>query len=269
MATTAPQTGYAPVNGLEMYYEIHGHGHPLVLLHGAFMTIDNNWGGLLPALAESRRVIAVETQGHGRTADVDRLLSYEQMAEDVAALLAHLEIRQADVFGYSMGGGTALQIAIRHPELVRKLVVASASFSSDGMYPEVFQGVQSVTSELFAGTPMMEAYERLAPDPNQFPMLVERIKAMNAVPQEWPTEAIEAIPAPTMIIIGDSDGTRPEHAVDMFRLRGGGVFGDFAGLPASQLAILPGTTHIGVMMQTELLLAIIPPFLDAAMPKGD
>jgi pimeloyl-ACP methyl ester carboxylesterase len=268
MTTTVPRTGYAPVHDLQMYYEIHGTGHPLVLLHGAFMTIDTNWGDLLPALAERHRVIAVETQGHGRTADIDRPLSYEQMAEDVAALLAHLDVRQADVLGYSLGGGIALQVAIRHPALVRKLIVASASFSSDGMYPEVFKGVQSITSELFVGTPMMEAYERLAPNPEQFPVLVERIKAMNAVPHEWAADAIEAIVAPTMIIIGDSDGILPEHAVDLFRLRGGGVFGDLAGLPASQLAVLPGTTHVGVMMQTELLLAIIAPFLDAAVTEG-
>lgn len=166
-------------------------------------------------------------------------------------------------------GGTTLHIAIRHPELVRKLIVASVYLSRDGIYPKVFQSGQSVTSELFAGTPMMEAYARLAPDPNQSPVFVERVKAMNAVPHEWPAEATEAIPAPTMISIGDSDDTRPEHAVDMFNLRGGGVFGDLAGLPASRLVTLPDTTHIGVMKRTELLLAIIPPFLGAAVAERD
>src|SRR5215204_13722 len=157
MANTTPQTGYAPVNGLNMYYEIHGTGEPLVLLHGAYMTIDA-MGEVVPELGKTRQVIAVELQGHGRTADVDRPLSYEQMADDTAALLRHLGIEQADVFGYSMGGGVALQVAIRHPDLVRKLVVASASYTSDGMQPELFEMIETITPELFAGSPFEAAY---------------------------------------------------------------------------------------------------------------
>jgi pimeloyl-ACP methyl ester carboxylesterase len=160
--------GYAAVNGLEMYYEIHGTGRPLVLLHGAYMPIEA-MGEVVPELARTRQVIAVELQGHGRTADIDRPLSYEQMADDTAALLRHLGIEQADIFGFSMGGGVALQVAIRHPDLVRKLVVASASYTSDGMHPELLEMVPSITPEAFAGSPIEEDYLRTAPNPDDFP----------------------------------------------------------------------------------------------------
>lgn len=263
-------TGYAPVNGLEMYYEVHGSktgsGQPLVLLHGSFMSIDTNWGQLLPALAEHRQVIAIEQQGHGRTADIDRPLTYAQMADDVAALLASLEIERADILGYSMGGYIALEFAIRHSERVRKLVVVSAAFNGEGSYPEVATGIAAITPELFAGSPIESDYARLAPNPDNWPRLIGKIQQLNAAWQGWAPEVIAGIALPTLIVIGDSDGVRPEHAAEMFRRLGGGVFGDFAGLPDSQLAVLPGTTHVGVMMRTDLLLAIIPPFLDAPMP---
>lgn len=159
---------YAEVNGLNMYYEIHGTGRPLVLLHGAYMTIDA-MGEVLPRLAETRQVVAVEQQGHGRTADIDRPITYEQMADDTAALLRHLGIDGADVFGFSMGGGVALQLAIRHPDLLRKLVVASASYTSDGMQPELHGMIPSITPEMFAGSPIEAAYVEVAPNPGTFP----------------------------------------------------------------------------------------------------
>jgi pimeloyl-ACP methyl ester carboxylesterase len=253
---------YAAVNGLEMYYEIHGKGEPLVVLHGAFMTI-GVMGALVTDLAETRQVIGVELQGHGHTADVDRPLSYEQMADDVAALLRHLGIERADVFGYSMGGGTALQLAMRHPTLVRKLVVVSASSTSEGAYPEVWAGIEQITPELFEGTPWKEEYDRVAPYPGAFPTLVEKLKQLDGQPFSWPPDAIRAISAPTMIVIGDSDGTTPEHAVELFRLRGGGVFGDLVGLPSARLAILPGTTHVGLIDRAGWLAPMVDEFLDA------
>jgi pimeloyl-ACP methyl ester carboxylesterase len=265
MAGEARRTGYAPVNGLRMYYEIRGAGQPLVVLHGSFMTIEL-MGELVPGLAESRQVIAVEFQGHGHTADIDRPITYEHLADDTAALLRHLGIGSADVYGYSLGGGAALQVAIRHPELVRKLVVVSASSTSEGLYPEVLAGIDQITPDLFAGTPWREAYDRTAPHPEAFPTLVTKLKQLDMTPFAWPSEAVRAITAPTLVIIGDSDGTRPEHAVEMFRLRGGGVFGDLAGLPAAQLAVLPGTTHVGMLERAGWLLAMIPPFLDAPLP---
>jgi pimeloyl-ACP methyl ester carboxylesterase len=262
---------YAAVNGLELYYEVHGTGQPLVLLHGAYMTIDA-MGEVVPALAETRQVIAVELQGHGRTADIDRPLTYEQMADDTAALLRHLGIEQADVFGFSMGGGVALQVAVRHPDVVRKLVVASASYTSDGMHPELLEMIPTITPEVFAGSPIEEDYLRTAPNPDDFPTLVAKLKQLDMEPFAWPQEDIQGISAPTLIIVGDSDAIRLEHAVELFRLLGGGVMGDLSGLPKSQLAVLPGTTHFvppgnGVLDRADWLLSIIPPFLDAPMPE--
>jgi len=240
----------------------------LVLLHGAYMSIDTAFGTFVPTLAATRQVIAVELQGHGRTADIDRPLSYGQMADDTAALLQHLGIDQADMFGYSMGGGVALQLAIRHPDRVRKLVVASATYKSAGVYPEVLAMIATITPEVFAGSPMEAEYQRLAPNPGDWPTLVAKLTALDGEVQDWPADDLRSIRAPTLLIIGDSDVVRPEHAVELFRLLGGGVPGDLAGLPIARLAVLPGTTHIGVMDQTDLLLAIILPFLDAPKPEG-
>jgi pimeloyl-ACP methyl ester carboxylesterase len=264
---------YAEVNGLNMYYEIHGAGEPLVVLHGAYMTIDA-MGEVVPQLAKSRQVIAVELQGHGRTADIeDRPITYEQMADDIAALLRHLAIEKADVFGYSMGGGVALQVAIRHPEAVRKLVVASASYTSDGMHPELLEMIPTITPEVFAGSPIEEAYLRTAPRPEDFPTLVTKLKQLDMEPFAWLPEDIRGIAAPTLLIIGDSDAIRLEHAVEMFRLLGGGVMGDMGGLPKSQLAVLPGTTHFvppgsGVLDRADWLVPMIGEFLEAPMPEA-
>jgi len=263
---------YAEVNSLNIYYEIHGSGQPLVLLHGAYMTIDL-MGEIVPALAESRQLIAVELQGHGHTADIDRPLSYELMADDIAALIEHLAFEKADLFGYSMGGGVALQVAIRHPEVVRKLVVASASYTSEGMHPELLEMIPTLTPEAFAGSPIEEAYLKSAPNPDDFPTLVAKMKRLDMEPFAWPAEEIRGITAPTLLIVGDSDAIRLEHAVELYRLLGGGVMGDLAGLPKSQLAVLPGTTHFvppgsGLLERADWLLSMIVPFLDAPMPEG-
>ena len=196
------------------------------------------------------------------------------MADDVYALLAEVGIDKADVFGFSLGGGVALQLAIRHPEVVRKLVVASVSYTSDGLYPEVRDTIETITPELFAGSPIEEAYLRSAPNPDDFPTLVARLKQLDMEPFAWSPEDIQGISAPTLIIIGDSDGTRLEHAVEMFRLLGGGVFGDILGLPKSQLAVLPGTAHFvppgsGLLDRTDWLVAMIGEFLDASMPEAE
>jgi pimeloyl-ACP methyl ester carboxylesterase len=272
MTNADPRAGYAPVNGLEMYYEIHGTGQPLVVLHGAYMTIET-MAEIVPSLAETRQLIAVELQGHGHTADIDRPLSYEQMADDVSALLAQIGIEKADVFGYSMGGGVALQVAVRHPEVVRKLVVASASYTSDGMYPELLAMIPTITPEVFSGSPIEEAYLRTAPKPEDFPNLVAKLKRLDMEPYAWPQEDIQGICAPTLLIIGDSDAIRPEHSVELFRQLSGGVMGDLAGLPECQLAVLPGTTHFvppgfAVLDRAEWLVAMIGEFLDAPMPEG-
>jgi pimeloyl-ACP methyl ester carboxylesterase len=245
-----------------MYYEIHGAGRPLVLLHGALMTIEG-FKELLPSLAETRQVIAVEQQAHGRTPDIDRPLRYEQMADDTAALLRQLGIEQADFFGYSMGGGIALQIAIRHPDLGRRLVVAAANYDPAGYYPEVLEGIQDLKPEDFAGSPWLEAYARVAPNPEDWPALLDLWF------EGWPREDIASIAAPALVIVGDSDVVRPEHAVEMFRLLGGGVPGDLAGPPRSRLAVLPGTTHVTLVDRADWLTAMVTEFLDAPMPKPE
>ena len=262
------QHQYAATNGLKMYYEVHGAGQPLVLLHGALSAIDTSFGALLPSLAKTRQVIAIEQQAHGRTADVDRALSIEQMAEDTAALLRHIGIEAADFFGYSMGAGVALQIAVQHPALVRKLVVAAVTYNRDGFHPGLLEGIASLQPEHLAGTPWQEEYARIAPHPEDWPTLIAKTKEMDRELVGWPPEAIQSIKSPTLIIIGDSDIVRPEHAVEMFRLLGGGVSGDNASLPNSQLAVLPGTTHVTLVNRADLLLSIIPAFLDAPMPAG-
>ena len=265
-------SGYAPVNGLKLYYEVHGDGRPLVLLHGAYMTIDS-MAPLVAGLAQTQRVVAAEMQGHGRTADIDRPITYEQMADDTAALLRHLDIDSADVVGYSMGGATALQLAIRHGGLVRRLVVASATFASDGMPQEALDMFPSITPEMFAGTPIEQEYHRLAPNPGDFPKLVAKLKELDTTDFAWPKEDVRGIGAPTLIVLGDSDGVRLEHAVELFRLRGGGVMGDLAGMPESQLAVLPGTSHfvppgVGLLDRAEWLLPMIRTFLDPPPPSG-
>jgi pimeloyl-ACP methyl ester carboxylesterase len=261
------QSGFASVNGLEMYYETRGTGRPLVLLHGALMTIEQ-FGDVLPSLAKTRQVIAVEQQAHGRTADIDRPFSYEQMADDTAALLQQLGIEEADVFGYSMGGGIALQIAIRHPDLVGKLVVAAAAYSNEGVYPEVLEGIENLKPDDLAGSPWQEAYAGVAPNPQDWPGLLAKVQDLDREFEGWPPEAISSIDAPTLIIVGDADIVRPEHAVEMVRLLGGGVPGDFEGLPRSRLAVLPGTTHVTLIDRADWLTSMITEFLDAPMPKA-
>ena len=263
------QAKYANVNGLNMYYEIHGGGQPLILLHGAFSAIGTSFGEPLPEHAKTRQVIAFEMQAHGRTADIDRPLTIEHMADDTAAALQQLGIKNADFFGYSMGASIALHIAIRHPALVRKLVLASVTYNLDGLHPGLMEGMENMKPEDMAGSPWHEEYTRIAPHPEAFARLFAKKTQMDREIKDLPAEAIQAVKAPVLLIIGDSDIVRPEHAVEMFRLLGGGVVGDIAGLPNSQLAVLPGTTHVTLVYRADLLLSIIPPFLDAPMPEAE
>jgi pimeloyl-ACP methyl ester carboxylesterase len=258
-----PRSGYVRANDLNMYYEVHGTGDPLVLIHGSFLTIELNWGAMIPELSRGRSIIAVELEGHGHTEALDRPLSHQQMADDTAALLRALDISRADVLGYSLGGTVAIEMAIRHPELVRKLIVVSAPFDRAGWYPEVYAAVEQVSPELLAGSGLPETYSAVAPNPAGFPALVGKVQAMTSGWTGRTPDEFRSIAAPTLIIVGDSDGVPLEKVVEMFKLRGGGVFGDVAGLPSSQLAILPGTTHFGLMMQSQLLLPIVTAFLDA------
>ena len=259
--------GYVPVNGLDMYYEFHGSGSPLALFHGAMGTIDSCFADLLPALAATRQVVAVELQGHGHTADVDRPLSYRQMAADAAVLLGALGVGIADLVGYSMGGAVALELALQHPGVVRRLVFAGGtSYRPDGLYPEMLAEQEPAADDL-TGSVWHKAYLRVAPDPSRWPVLVAKNRELDRTFAGWADEDIRAVTAPTLLIIGDSDIVRPEHTVKMFRLLGGGVVGDLAGLPASQLAILPGTTHVGLLDRVDWLQSMILEFLGSPEPR--
>jgi pimeloyl-ACP methyl ester carboxylesterase len=262
---------YAFVNGLKMYYEVRGpqRGRPIVFLHGAFSNIESDFGKILPTIAKTRQVIAIEQQGHGRTADIDRPLTYEQMADDVAELLRQLRITNADFVGYSMGGGIAMYVAVRHPELVHKLVFAGgASYDPDGFYPALLEGEKKMTPDAFVGTPWLKTYQRIAPNKSDWPKLVEKIKFLDLNWHGLSEDQVRSIKAPTMLIVGDADVVRPEHVVKMFQLLGGGVPGDLVGLPRSRLAVLPATTHVTLITRTAWLLSMIPEFLDAPMPSG-
>jgi pimeloyl-ACP methyl ester carboxylesterase len=261
--------GYASVNGLAMYYEIHGTGRPLVLLHGAFSAIGTSFGRVLPTLAQTRQVIAVEFQGHGHTADIDRPLTFEGLVDDTVALVHHLGIDRADIFGYSMGGGIALALTIRHPELVRKLIYAGgACYSPEGFYPEMLAGIQTMTPDVLIGSLFHEEYLRLNPTPDNFPALVEKVKRMDAEIPSFAPETIQSIAAPTLLVNGDADIVRPEHVVEMFRLLGGGVPRYDGSVSPSQLAILPWSDHVTLMHRTDLLLPMVDAFLDAPMPES-
>jgi len=266
MANAKFKKGYVSVNGLEMYYEIHGTGQPLVLIHGAFSAIGTSFGKLLPELAKTRQVIGVELQAHGHTSDIDRPLRLETLADDVAVAIQQLGLQPADLFGYSMGAFVALQVVIRHPEVVRKLVLASVSYTRSGIHPGLMEGLGEMTPDMMFGSAWHDEYMKIAPHPEHFAQLFAKKTEMDRQTRDLSEEDIRGIKSPTLIIIGDSDLIRPEHAVEMFRLLGGGVFGDTpAGLPNSQLAILPGTSHVSVADRSELLIPMITSFLDSPM----
>lgn len=265
-----PTTGYAPVNGLKMYYEIHGSGsgEPLVLLHGSFMAIPNNWTGWIGEFSTTRKVIAVEMQGHGRTADINRDFSYENLADDIAAMLDYLKIKQADLLGYSMGGGVAMQVAIRHPEKVRKVVSISAFFRHDGLVKEALDAFPQLTADNFKGSPIETEYKKLSPTPNEFSTFVKRVRdGIMMKPYYFGADKLKATKAPFLFIHGDADGVRLDHIAEMFRLKGGEIHGDLRPRSESRLAVLPNTTHITLMEKGNVIIPLVNDFLDAKSQK--
>jgi len=262
-AQRKPTAGYAPVNGVKMYYELHGHGDPVVLLHGAFMTISNNWTGWISELSKTRKVIAVEMQGHGRTADVSRDVTDENLADDVAALLKHLRIARADLIGYSMGGAVAMQTAIRHPDKVRRAVIISSTFRSDGMIAEALESIPKLTADDFKGSPIEVEYKKLSPTPDDFPNFVHRMVARASKPSDFGADKLKATTTPMFFIHGDADGIRLAHVAEMFYLKGGEVHGDMKARSASRLAILPNTTHVTLMQRMSIIIPMVNDFLDA------
>jgi pimeloyl-ACP methyl ester carboxylesterase len=262
-----PVTGYAPVNGLKMYYEIHGKGEPVVLLHGSFMTIPSNWTAMMAALAKTRQVIAVEMQGHGRTADINRDFSYDNLADDIAALLDYLEIAKADIVGYSMGASVAINLAIRHPHNVRKVVSISGVFRANGWVQEALDAYPHFTADAFKGSPIEAEYKKLSPTPDEFPTFVKRAIAMDLKPYDFGAEKLKATQAPMFFIHGDADGVRLDHIAEMYRLKGGEIMGDMRPRGPSRLAVLPDTTHVTLMQKIDVIAPLINDFLDAKPKK--
>jgi pimeloyl-ACP methyl ester carboxylesterase len=263
-------SGYASVHGLEMYYEIHGTGQPLILLHGGLGGI-GMFNELLPQLAKSRRVIAADLQAHGRTADIDRPLRFELMADDIGGLIQHLGIEQVDIMGYSLGGGVALRTAIQHSQVVRKLVLVSAPFSQDGWYPEIMASMAQLSgaaAESMQETAMYQGYVSVAPRPGDFAVLLNKVGDLLRQEYDWSND-VAALEMPTLIVCGDADSFPPAHAVRFFELLGGGrVDGgwDGAGMSDSRLAILPATTHYTII-SSPALVSTVTPFLDAPRPE--
>lgn len=256
------KSGYAGVNGLKMYYEVYGKGKPVVLLHGSFMNILSNWSQIIPMLAD-RQVIVAEMQAHGRTRDIARPLSFEAMADDVSELLKYLQVDSADIVGYSMGGGVAFQFAVRHPEQLRRLVVLSGTYAHNGWWPDAEASFSTTTADMFKGTTIQTQYDSLGNDPAKFPDFFKKVMSIDLKPYDWSTD-VKKIKAPIFMAIGDADGVQYEHALALFRAKGGGKMGDMHGLPKSRLAILPGTTHIGMIMQrANWLIPMITDFLDS------
>lgn len=255
------ESGYAPVNGIKVYYEVYGKGKPVVLLHGAFMTIDMNWGELIPELSKNRKVIALELQGHGHTPFSERKLSHATLASDVTKVMDYLKIDKADVAGYSFGGEIAYQLAIQSPERVNKLVIISSTYKTSGWLPEVNKAFEGMKPELFTNSPMHTAYNAVAPDKTKWTKFLEQMIASAGQPFDLGDGNISKIPVPVLIIAGDNDGLDKTELSKTYKLLGGDVFADMGPMPKSQLAIAPGQTHVSLMMQTAMILNYLNGFL--------
>lgn len=254
-------SGYAPVNGIKVYYEVYGEGRPIILLHGAFMTINTNWGQLIPELSKTRKVIAIELQGHGHTPYSDRDLSHAALARDVEGVMDYLKIDSADVAGFSFGGAIAYQFAIQSPKRLRNLVIISATYKSTGWLPVVGDAFKKMKPEFFANTPMKTAYDAVAPDKTKWTKFLEQMIAYAAVPFNLGEANISKITAPVLIISGDNDGLDKIELIKTYQLLGGAVSADLGTMPKSQLAIVPSQGHVTLMMQTTTILNYLNNFL--------
>jgi len=254
-------SGYVPVNGIKVYYEVYGEGKPIVLLHGAFYTIGMNWGQLIPELSKTRKVIAIELQGHGHTPFSDRKLDFATLASDVEGVMDHLKVDSADVTGYSMGGYVAYKLAIQSPKRVRKLVIISSTYKSGGWLPIVTNGFKAMKPELFTNSPMQAAYDAVAPDKTKWTKFLEHMIAFAGLPFDLGETNIAKITSPVLLISGDNDGLDKIELVKTYQLLGGAVLADFQGMPKSQLAIVPSQGHVSLMMQTKTILGYMDGFL--------
>jgi pimeloyl-ACP methyl ester carboxylesterase len=254
-------SGYAPVNGAKVYYEVYGEGRPIVLLHGAFYTIQMNWGQLIPELAKTRKIIAIELQGHGHTPFSDRKLSRATLASDVEKVMDYLKIDSADIAGYSFGGQIAYQFAIQSPKRLRKLVIISAAYKSDGWVPEVTAGFKKMKPELFANSPLQAAYDAVAPDKTKWTKFLEQMIDLAGKPFNMGDDKIAKITAPVLIISGDNDGMDKIELAKTYKLLGGGVSADLQPMPKAQLAIVPNQSHVSLIMQTKTIFDYLDSFL--------
>jgi pimeloyl-ACP methyl ester carboxylesterase len=265
MATTATTPKYAPVNGIQLGYQVFGQGEPLVLLHGGFGSVEM-FGPNIAVLAAGRQVIGVDLQSHGRSPVADRPMRFETMADDIADLIRHLGFDKANVMGFSLGGGVALRTAIQHPEVVDHLVLVSTPFKSDGWHPEMRAAMKAMGPEVaepLKQTPMYEAYQQIAPKVEDWPVLVTQLTELLKLDYDWSAD-IPGLSMPVMIVVGDADGLPPAHAVDFFGLLGGGkrdANWDRSGMTQHRLAVLPGVTHYDINVAPSLPAAVIP-FLD-------
>jgi len=254
-------SGYAPVNGIKVYYEVYGEGRPIVLLHGAFMTIETNWGQLIPELSKTRKVIAIELQGHGHTQFSDRKLSFPTLASDVEGVMDYLKIDSADVAGFSMGGSVAYQLAIQSPKRVTKLVIISSTYKSSGWIPEVTNAFKNLKPELFTNSPMKAAYDAVAPDKTKWTKFLEQMIDFTHVTFDMGETNIAKITSPVLLISGDNDGLDKIELIKTYKLLGGGISADLGKMPKSQLAIVPSQGHVSLMMQTSTILTCLNGFL--------
>jgi pimeloyl-ACP methyl ester carboxylesterase len=254
-------SGYVPVNGIKVYYEVYGEGRPIVLLHGAFYTIQMNWGQLIPELSKTRKVIAIEMQGHGHTPFSDRKLDFATLASDVAGVMDHLKVDSADVAGYSMGGSVAYQFAIQNPKRVTKLVIISSTYKSTGWLPQVTNAFKAFKPEFFTNTPLQAGYDAVAPDKTKWTMFLEQMIAFAGTQFDMGDSNIAKFTMPVLIISGDNDGLDKVELMKTYQLLGGGVSADMAPMPKSHLAIVPSQGHVTLMMQTNTILGYLDGFL--------
>ena len=259
--TKPADSGYASVNGIKVYYEVYGKGKPIVLLHGAFYTIEMNWGKLIPELSKTRKVIAIEFQGHGHTPFSDRKLDLATFASDVEGVMNHLKVDSADVAGFSMGGSVAYQFAVRFPKRVRKLVIISSTYKSSGWLPVINSGFKNFKPEFFDNTPIKIGYDAVAPDKSKWTKFIEQMISFADVPFDVGDSNIAKITSPVLLISGDNDGLDKIELMKTYQLLGGGVAADLAPMPKSQLAIVPSQGHVSLMMQTKTILGYLNGFL--------
>ena len=254
-------SGYAPVNGIKVYYEVYGSGTPIVLLHGAFYTIDMNWGQLIPELSKTRKVIALEMQGHGHTPYSDRKLSITTLASDVEQVMDYLKIDSADVVGYSMGGSVAYQFAVQSPKRLRKLVIISSTYKTNGWLPVVNGALKNFKPEFFDNTPLHAAYDAVTPDKTKWRKFLEQMFAFAKEPFNVGDSNIAKISAPVLIISGDNDGVDKIELAKTYKLLRGDVSADLQPMPKSQLAIVPSKGHVSLMMDTQTILKYMDDFM--------